>query len=108
MNQPILTPALTALLQEWLPRQRWFPVKTPDFEMSQAGSLGLEDPSKHAALAVFLLNVTTGSADGGRRTTVVQVPLSFRPAPAAGMERALVGEAAGMDPSRPWVYDAVH
>lgn len=40
MNQPILTPALTALLQEWLPRQRWFPVKTPDFEMSQAGSVG--------------------------------------------------------------------
>ena len=44
MNQPILTPALAALLQEWLPRQRWFPVKSPDFEMSQAGSLGLEIP----------------------------------------------------------------
>ncbi|UEL29251.1 1,4-alpha-glucan branching enzyme [Pseudarthrobacter sp. L1SW] len=108
MNQPILTPALTALLQEWLPRQRWFPVKTPDFEMSQAGSLGLEDPSGHAALAVFLLRVTTQTPDGGSRTAVVQVPLSFRQAPAAGMERALVGQAAGMDPSRPWVYDAVH
>jgi 1,4-alpha-glucan branching enzyme len=108
MNQPILTPALTALLQEWLPRQRWFPVKTPGFEVAQAGSLGLEDPSGHAALAVFLLKVTTKGADGGRRTEVVQVPLSFRPAPAAGMERALIGEAAGTDPSRPWVYDAVH
>ena len=108
MNQPILTPALTALLQEWLPRQRWFPVKTPGFEVAQAGSLGLDDPSGHAALAVFLLKVTTKGADGGRRTEVVQVPLSFRPAPAAGMERALIGEAAGTDPSRPWVYDAVH
>src|SRR5215218_5132309 len=108
MNQPILTPALTALLQEWLPRQRWFPVKTPGFEVAQAGSLGLTDPSGHAALAVFLLKVTTKGADGGRRTEVVQVPLSFRPAPAAGMERALIGEAAGTDPSRPWVYDAVH
>ena len=108
MNQPILTPALTALLQEWLPRQRWFPVKTPDFEMSQAGSVGLDDPNGHAGLAVFLLTITTRGADGGPRTAVVQVPLSFRPAPAAGMERALVGQAAGTDPSRPWVYDAVH
>ncbi|WP_407709002.1 1,4-alpha-glucan branching enzyme [Arthrobacter nitrophenolicus] len=108
MNQPILTPALTALLQEWLPKQRWFPIKSPDFEMSQAGSLGLEDPARHAALSVFLLNVSTQGPDGARRTAVVQVPLSFRPAPAAGMERALVGEAAGTDPSRPWVYDAVH
>jgi len=108
MNQPILTPALTALLKEWLPQQRWFPIKTPDFAISQAGSLGLADPSGHAALAVFLLNVTTQGPDGGQRTAVVQVPLSFRPAPAGGMERALVGEAAGMDPTRPWVYDAVH
>ncbi|MDT0171103.1 1,4-alpha-glucan branching enzyme [Pseudarthrobacter sp. BRE9] len=108
MNQPILTPALTALLKEWLPQQRWFPVKTPEFTVSQAGSLGLEDPSGHAALAVFLLNVTIEGPDGGPRTAVVQVPLSFRPAPAGGMERALIGEAAGMDPTRPWVYDAVH
>ncbi|WP_285320592.1 1,4-alpha-glucan branching enzyme [Pseudarthrobacter sp. lyk4-40-TYG-27] len=108
MNQPILTPALTALLKEWLPQQRWFPIKTPDFAMSQVGSLGLADPTGHAALAVFLLSASTDGPDGGRRTTVVQVPLSFRPAPAGGMERALVGEAAGTDPSRPWVYDAVH
>ncbi|KNH15437.1 glycogen branching protein [Arthrobacter sp. ZBG10] len=108
MSQPILTPALTALLREWLPRQRWFPVKTDDFEMSQAGSLGLADPAGHAGLAVFILNVTTRTPDGGPRTSVVQVPLSFRPAPAAGMERALVGQAAGTDPSRTWVYDAVH
>ncbi|GGH97072.1 1,4-alpha-glucan branching enzyme [Arthrobacter liuii] len=108
MNQPILTPALTALLKEWLPQQRWFPVKSPEFAISQAGSLGLTDPGGRAALAVFLLNVTTEGPDGGSRTAVVQVPLSFRPAPAGGMERALVGEAAGMDPTRPWVYDAVH
>src|SRR6478736_6264643 len=108
MNQPILTPALTALLKEWLPQQRWFPIKTPDFAMSQVGSLGLADPTGHAALAVFLLSASTDGPDGGRRTTVVQVPLSFRPAPAGGMERALVGEAAGTDPFRPWVYDAVH
>ncbi|TLM82003.1 1,4-alpha-glucan branching enzyme [Pseudarthrobacter sp. NamE5] len=108
MNQPILTPALTDLLRQWLPQQRWFPVKTPEFDMSQVGSLGLEDPSGHAGLAVFVLSVTTQTSDGGQRTAVVQVPLSFRQAPAAGMERALVGQAAGMDPSRPWVYDAVH
>ncbi len=106
MNEPILTPTLGTALREWLPRQRWFPVKSADFSLEQAGSLSLEDPAGQARLEVFLLAVSSRTADGGQRTDVVQVPLSYRDVPLAGAESALVGRApdAGMD----WIYDAVH
>src|SRR6476661_6502984 len=106
MTQPTLTATLTDVLREWLPRQRWFPVKSAEFSLEQAGSLGLEDAAGQARLEVLLLAVTARAADGGQRTDVVQVPLSYREAPLTGGENALVGRApeAGM----PWIYDAVH
>lgn len=107
MSEPILTPTLTGLLRDWLPGQRWFPVKSGDFSLELVGGLGLEDPAGLATLEVFLLAVTSVAADGGRRTDVVQVPLSRRAAPAGEVERALIGHDAA-DPDRSWIYDAVH
>nr|MDQ5861694.1 phosphotransferase [Actinomycetota bacterium] len=106
MAQPTLTATLSGVLRDWLPRQRWFPVKTADFSLEQAGSLSLEDAAGQARLEIFLLAVSSRTADGGLRTDVVQVPLSYRASPLAGAEGALVGQApeAGMA----WIYDAVH
>jgi|GEM_PF-5241276 len=106
MAQPTLTATLSAVLREWLPRQRWFPVKTADFSLEQAGSLSLEDAAGQARLEIFLLAVSSRTADGGLRTDVVQVPLSYRDSPLAGAERALVGQAP--DAGMAWIYDAVH
>jgi 1,4-alpha-glucan branching enzyme len=108
MSQPILSTALSGLLREWLPSQRWFPVKSADFSLHQVGGLALEDRAGHAHLEVFLLAVTSRAADGGSRTDVVQVPLSYRAAPLAGMERALVGQAGDSGAGPEWIYDAVH
>ncbi|MCU1519459.1 MAG: 1,4-alpha-glucan branching enzyme [Pseudarthrobacter sp.] len=107
MSEPILTPTLDSLLREWLPRQRWFPVKSADFSLEQVGHLALEDPAGMARLEVFLLAVTSVTADGGRRTDVVQVPLSRRAAPAGELERALIGHDSA-EPGGQSVYDAVH
>ena len=41
MTQPTLTPALSGLLGDWLPRQRWFPVKSAEFTFEPAGGLRL-------------------------------------------------------------------
>ncbi|PTT65069.1 maltokinase N-terminal cap-like domain-containing protein, partial [Arthrobacter sp. HMWF013] len=106
MNEPTLTAMLVPVLREWLPRQRWFPVKTADFALEQAGSLRLEDVSGQARLEVFLLAVSYRTADGGNRTDVVQVPLSYRDFPLAGAERGLVGRRP--DAGMPWIYDAVY
>ena len=54
--------------------------------------------------------VSYPTPDGGSRTDVVQVPLSFRPEPLPGAERALIGELPGRraDAAHRWVYDGVH
>ena len=48
--------------------------------------------------------------DGGSRTDIVQVPLSFHPEPLPGAERGLIGELPGTraDAAHQWVYDGVH
>ena len=98
MTQPTLHPALSGLLGDWLPRQRWFPVKTAEFTLSNR-SAALQ-PGRPAAarpgLRCSCSAVTYPTADGGSRTDVVQVPLSFRQrAPAGRRRRALVGEGRG-------------
>ena len=62
-----------------------------------------------AAFEVLLLAVSYPTPDGSR-TDIVQVPLSFRPEPLPGAERALIGELPGTrtDAAHRWVYDGVH
>src|SRR6478609_10271871 len=115
MTRPTLSPALDSLLRSWLPRQRWFPVKSAHFSFEPAGRVRLRGgadggaPEDGVGLEVLLLAVTYPTADGNR-TDVVQVPLSFRALPLAGAGAALLGEipGAGADPDRGWIYDGVH
>ncbi|MBP1137596.1 1,4-alpha-glucan branching enzyme [Arthrobacter sp. PvP023] len=108
MTQSTLHPSLAELLRGWLPRQRWFPVKTGDFTLSPVGGVRLDDGSGEVGLEVFLAAVTYSTADGGSRTDVVQVPLSYRVEPLTGKEAALVGEGGDAAHERRWIYDAVH
>ncbi|XAS68418.1 1,4-alpha-glucan branching enzyme [Micrococcaceae bacterium Sec5.7] len=108
MTGPALTPSLGELLSAWLPRQRWFPVKSADFTLARVGGVRLEDPAGQVGLEVFLVSVTSAVADGGSRTDVVQVPLSYRREPLAGMGRALIGEGDHSEFGHRWIYDAVH
>lgn len=115
MTPPTLTPALDALLRSWLPRQRWFPVKSAHFSFEPAGRVRLDagpaapGPDTRPVLEVLLLAVTYPTADGNR-TDVVQVPLTFRTLPLAGAGAALLGElpADGSDAPHGWIYDGVH
>ncbi|MGO4490626.1 1,4-alpha-glucan branching enzyme [Arthrobacter sp. 2YAF22_2] len=115
MTRSTLAPALDALLRGWLPRQRWFPVKSARFSFAPVGRVHLAGgpgaglPEAGAGLEVLLLAVTYPTADGDR-TDVVQVPLSSRPLPLAGAGAALLGEipAEGADPIHGWIYDGVH
>ena len=108
MTQTTLTPTLEHLLRDWLPAQRWFPVKSPDFTLAPVGGLVLDDATGQAGLEVFLASVESKTADGVSRTDVVQIPLSYRSQPLPGAERALIGESDDAGLGRRWVYDAVH
>lgn len=108
MNETALTPPLGDLLRGWLPRQRWFPVKSAAFTLVRAGGLVLEDHTDDVGLEVFLGAVTSRMAGGGSRTDVVQVPLSYRGAPLVGAEQALIGHCIHSELGNRWIYDAIH
>lgn len=100
------TTVLAPLLKEWLPRQRWFPVKAGAFDLDFVGSFQLQQPDAGIGLEVRLLSIDYATADGGMQTDIIQVPLSYRSIPAAALGAALVGQ---LDDDTPvWVYDAPH
>jgi 1,4-alpha-glucan branching enzyme len=108
MTQPTLKPPLDELLRTWLPGQRWFPVKSADFTLTPVGGVRLDERSGEVGLEVFLAAVTYSTADGGSRTDVVQVPLSYRGEPLPGADSALIGEGTDSALGHRWIYDAVH
>ena len=85
MDRPILSPALSGLLGAWLPRQRWFPVKSAEFTFEPAGGSAPRNrqvelevrPGARPAFEVLLLAVTYPTPDGQpdrRRPGAAQFP----------------------------------
>ncbi|WP_347109814.1 1,4-alpha-glucan branching enzyme [Paenarthrobacter sp. S56] len=107
MSKGTLNPAIESLLRTWLPTKRWFPVKSPDFALERVGGFQVPDPGGSVNAEVLLLGVTYRTADGGPRTDVVQVPLSFRSQPLAEAPAALLGEFTAPGAGLQLVYDAV-
>lgn len=108
MSKGTRNPAIESLLRTWLPTKRWFPVKSPDFALEQVGGFRLPAPGDDAVFEVVLLAVTYRTADGGPRTDVVQVPLSFHSRPLVDAPSALLGEFTDPDRGLQLVYDAVY
>ena len=108
MKKGTLNPSIESLLRSWLPTKRWFPVKSPDFTLERVGGFKLPYPEGIAGLQVELLAVTYRTADGGPRTDVVQVPLSFRSQPLPDAPAALLGEITDPELGLRLVYDAVY
>ncbi|WP_425524468.1 maltokinase N-terminal cap-like domain-containing protein, partial [Paenarthrobacter nicotinovorans] len=107
MNKENLNPSIEGLLRTWLPGKRWFPVKSPDFALEQVGGFRLQG-SGDAVLEVLVLAVTHRTADGGPRTDVIQVPLSFHSQPLVDAPSALLGEYTDPELGLRLVYDAVY
>ncbi|MBG0741660.1 1,4-alpha-glucan branching protein GlgB [Paeniglutamicibacter antarcticus] len=104
-----LTAGIAELLTTWLPDQRWYPAKGSTVALHSAGGFRLADssPDKGADAGVGL-EVHFIAVDDGNRTQVLQVPLSFRSAPLAGADAALVAEIEDPALGRLWIYDAPH
>lgn len=98
-----IRPTKLELLTDWMGSQRWYAAKgsVPQLELLSAWRLG--DPA--GAVGIETLIVLDR---GGPEPIVYQVPLSYRGAPLAGADAALVGtmEHGVLGPR--WVYDATH
>lgn len=88
-----LTPTKAELLEQWLPRQPWWPAgaEVPAFQ----ANFRFDDPDGEVGIESFLLPVGD---------VVVHVPLTYRSAPLE--EAVLVGEMEHSALGHRWIYDA--
>lgn len=101
-----LTPNKLELLTPWLPTRRWYSGKSASGEpvtptLRQFGGFRLDDPGGRVGLEVLLVQDFSGAAP-----VLYQVPLSYRDAPLAGADDALVGTLEHSVLGTRWVYDA--
>ncbi|QCU78805.1 1,4-alpha-glucan branching protein GlgB [Citricoccus sp. SGAir0253] len=97
-TEPNTATTLPALLEGWLPSQRWFPL-TGDFTLDRVGGIRL---SGTTAGVRPQLHVITAARDG--ETVTLSVPLAVREDELEEGASALVGRWDSPDGPR-WVYD---
>ncbi|MCZ2404272.1 hypothetical protein IV498_14070 [Paenarthrobacter sp. Z7-10] len=91
-----LRPTKLELLQEWLPRQPWFP-ESGTTALGQVGSYRFDDPAGEVGMETII--VAAGSS-------TIQVPLTYRAEPLDGAQAWLVGTMQHSVLGLIWVYDA--
>ena len=92
------------LLQEWLPRQRWFAAKGgSEPSLTLTGSLPLTDPDGTVTAEVHLV-----TADVNGLVATYQVPLAYHAAEQPELAGALVGPLEHPQRGHVLAYDAPH
>ncbi|MGF7235649.1 MAG: maltokinase N-terminal cap-like domain-containing protein [Frankia sp.] len=98
-----MTPGKLELLSQWLPGRPWYRASTRAPQLIRVGGFRLDDPE--GEVGVEFMFVTDGP---GTDAVTYQVPLSYRGAPLAGAEPALIGTAEHGVLGTRWVYDGGH
>ena len=99
IHRTTLTPGKLELLAGWLPSQPWYTGgESP--ELSKAGGFRLDDPAGEVGLEFMV--VTDRSGDD---VVAYQAPMTYRAAPLAEAEQALIGTTEHGVLGHRWVYD---
>jgi Maltokinase N-terminal cap domain len=96
LHEASLTPSKLELLRQWLPGQSWAD-GTDTAAVEVAGAYRFDDPAGDVGIETFLLVAPDG--------TVLQVPLTYRSAPVADLDAALLGTTEHSVLGTRWVYD---
>lgn len=84
IHQTTLSPGKLELLTDWLPGQPWYRGAGPP-RLDRAGGFRLDDPDDEVGIEFMVV----ADASGDQRC--YHVPLTYRAAPLAGAEAALIG-----------------
>jgi hypothetical protein len=99
IHRTTMSPTKLELLAEWLPAQPWYR-GGPDAELTRAGGFRLDDPAGEVGVEFMIV---TSAAPGA-----YFVPLTYRGAPLAGADAALIGTSEHGVLGTRWIYDGVH
>lgn len=102
IHETTLRPGKLELLAAWLPGQPWYQRAEGVPQLERAGGFRLDDPAGEVGIEFM---VVTDSAGAGFEA--YQVPLTYRAAPLAGQDDALVGTAEHGVLGLRYVYDGV-
>jgi len=103
IHRTTMTPTKLELLAPWLPGQRWYSGRGRLPRLSRVGGYRLDDPAGEVGIEFLVV-----AAESEGETTYYQVPLTYRGAPLAGAERALIGTSEHGVLGRRWIYDGAH
>ncbi len=96
LHKATVTPTKLEALTAWLPGRSWLDGADVN-PLTQIGTYRFDDPAGEVGIETLLVR----TADG----RLLQVPLSYRPAPLAGAEDALVTTMEHSVLGPRWVYD---
>ncbi|WP_406420471.1 maltokinase N-terminal cap-like domain-containing protein [Streptomyces sp. NBC_00842] len=99
IHHTTLTPTKLELLADWLPAQPWYRGKGQP-ELVKAGGFRLDDPKGEVGIEFMAVTDTSGD-----QPVTYQVPFSYRGAPIAGADAALIGTTEHGVLGQRWVYD---
>ena len=105
IHDATLRPGKLEVVQRWIGAQRWYAAKGRTATLAAVGSFRFVDPQGEVGIETLLVrDGDPASAD----SVIYQVPLTYRSAPLAGADRALVGTIEHSVLGTRWVYDAPH
>ncbi|MFF9654028.1 1,4-alpha-glucan branching protein [Streptomyces sp. NPDC014622] len=99
IHRTTLTPTKLELLTTWLPAQPWYRGKGRP-ELVKSGGFRLDDPEGEVGIEFMAVTDTSGD-----QPVTYQVPFSYRGAPIAGADEALIGITEHGELGTRWVYD---
>ncbi|MFJ6630043.1 1,4-alpha-glucan branching protein [Streptomyces sp. NPDC091376] len=103
IHRTTLKPTKLELLTSWLPSRPWYCGGAGEPELAKAGGFRLDDPQGEVGIEFMV--VTDASTP---HPTAYLVPLTYRGAPLAGAEHALIGTMEHGVLGRRWAYDGCH
>ncbi|MFE2078372.1 maltokinase N-terminal cap-like domain-containing protein [Streptomyces misionensis] len=102
IHHTTLQPSKLDLLTEWLPTRPWYRGGADAPVLEKSGGFRLDDPAGEVGIEFMIVTDTAGA-----EPTVYFVPLTYRGAPLAGAEHALVGTMEHGVLGKRWAYDGL-
>ncbi|KUH39840.1 MULTISPECIES: maltokinase N-terminal cap-like domain-containing protein [Streptomyces] len=103
IHRTTMEPTKLELLAGWLPAQPWYDGTGGEPRLDRIGGWRLDDPEGAVGIEFMVVGDTSGDAPRS-----YHVPLTYRGAPLAGAEDALVGTSEHGVLGTRWVYDGAH